>query len=168
MPFRKSGVSLLVCRSVISDCDREVWRRWNQFSPSLRTTVGGRCGCWNKFCDKRITGWGWCSQTVVHVEITGEWVWHKQTISDYFAVSDIFLNSGSVWVEAGVRYHNICICLGQQIFFSRPTPIGGPWASHWLTKGGREGGTTLSSTNRKQEWYETFIWSWLTLSSCTQ
>ena len=25
-------------------------------------------------------------------------------------------------------------------FFSRPTPIGGPWASHWLTKG-RGGGT---------------------------
>ena len=30
------------------------------------------------------------------------------------------------------------------------------------------GGTrTLSSTNREPEWYETFIWSWLTLCSCT-
>ena len=40
-------------------------------------------------------------------------------------------------------------------FFSRPTPIGGPWASHWLNKGGRreeeeEGGRTPSSTNREQ------------------
>ena len=25
-------------------------------------------------------------------------------------------------------------------FFSRPTPIGGPWDSHWLNKGGREEG----------------------------
>ena len=27
-----------------------------------------------------------------------------------------------------------------KVFFSRPTPIGGPWASHWLNKGGREEG----------------------------
>ena len=35
-------------------------------------------------------------------------------------------------------YHDLKIWIWQNIeqFFSRPTPIGGPWASHWLTKGG--------------------------------
>ena len=45
-----------------------------------------------------------------------------------FGVKSLFdLGSNFVWSTWS---------LDCDIFFSRPTPIGGPWASHWLNKGG--------------------------------
>ena len=63
-----------------------------------------------------------------------------------------------------VSPHHIYIYI---TFFSRPTPIGGPWASHWLNKGGREGGRTLSSTNREPECSGGSFW-WDSLSDYTR
>ena len=43
----------------------------------------------------------------------------------------LFFGIFASFAQLSIHFHIFCV-----LFFSQPTPIGGPWASHWLNKGG--------------------------------